>query len=76
MVGPYTEEKIGKHSVTKSESRIKVDKLCEGVEKLYESIERIGNELEVYSIHVDVYLRGSFLVNKIMAMCLFKGRTG
>ena len=64
MVGPYTEEKIGKHSATKSESQIKVDKLCEGVEKLYELIKRIGNELEVYSIHVDVYLRGSVLVNK------------
>jgi hypothetical protein len=24
----------------------------------------IGNELEVYSIHVNVYLRGSVLVNK------------
>lgn len=56
--------KIDKHSVTKSESRIKVDKLCEGVEKLHESIKRIGNELEVYSIHVDVYLRGSVLVRK------------
>ena len=64
MVGPYAEEKIGKHSATKSESRIKVDKVCEGFEKLYELIESIGNELEVYSIHVDVYLRGSVLGNK------------
>ena len=56
--------KIDKHNVTRSESRIKVDKLCEGVEKLHESIKRIGNELVVYSIHVDVYLRGSVLVRK------------
>ena len=61
MGGPYTEEKIDKRSVTKSESRIKVNKLYEGVEKLYELIKRIGNEREVYSIHVDVYLRGSEL---------------